>query len=244
MYLKEAALMTNVKIKIYSDGADIKDMRTVAKNEFVSGFTTNPSLMKKAGITDYQSFARKVVAEFPKYSISFEVFSNDEATMLQEAELLHLLGKNVYVKIPIITISGKSTAPLIQKLSNKGISLNITAITTMAQVKEALTAFAPETQNIISIFVGRIADAGNDPTEFVQQSVAAVKQHPEAELLWASTREVANVFQAQKLGVDIITVPPTIIAKLSQIGKSAQQVSMDTVLGFEKDIKASGLSIL
>ncbi|WP_332237281.1 transaldolase [Sporolactobacillus sp. KGMB 08714] len=234
----------NFKIQIYSDGADIADMREVAKNDFVSGFTTNPSLMKRAGITDYLTFAKQVVAEFPDYSISFEVFSNSQAAMLKEAELLHSLGKNVYVKIPIITTDGKSTAPLIHKLSDKGISINVTAIATIAQVKETVAAFAPGTKNIVSIFVGRVADTGVDPTEFVQQSVSIVKEHPEANLLWASTREVLNIFQAQRLGVDIITVPPTIIKKLTNVGKSAQQVSLETVLGFEKDIKASGLKIL
>lgn len=237
--------MTNsLKIKVYSDGADIDDMREVAKNKFVSGFTTNPSLMKKAGITDYMTFAKKVVSEFSHYSISFEVFSNDQSGMLKEAELLHSLGKNVYVKIPIITTDGKSTASLIKQLSEKGISLNVTAIATIDQVKEAVAAFAPGTTNIVSIFVGRVADTGADPTEFVQQSVDVVKKHPEANLLWASTREVLNIFQAQKMGVDIITVPPTIIKKLTNVGKTAQQVSLDTVLGFERDIKASGLKIL
>lgn len=196
------------------------------------------------GITDYLTFAKQVVAEFPDYSISFEVFSNSQAAMLKEAELLHSLGKNVYVKIPIITTDGKSTAPLIHKLSDKGISINVTAIATIAQVKETVAAFAPGTKNIVSIFVGRVADTGVDPTEFVQQSVSIVKEHPEANLLWASTREVLNIFQAQRLGVDIITVPPTIIKKLTNVGKSAQQVSLETVLGFEKDIKASGLKIL
>ncbi|EJE97938.1 transaldolase [Liquorilactobacillus mali] len=237
-------MINSFKIKVYSDGADIDDMREVAKNKFVSGFTTNPSLMKKAGITDYMVFAKKVVSEFPHYSVSFEVFSNDQAGMLKEAELLHSLGKNVYVKIPVITTDGKSTASLIKKLSEKGVSLNVTAIAMIDQVKETVAAFAPGTTNIVSIFVGRVADTGADPTEFVQQSVDIVKKHPEANLLWASTREVLNIFQAQKMGVDIITVPPTIIKKLTNVGKTAQQVSLGTVLGFEKDIKASGLKIL
>ena len=231
-------------IEVYSDGADIADMREVAKHDFITGFTTNPSLMKRAGITDYLTFAKKVVAEFPNYSISFEVFSNDTGTMLKEAELLHSLGKNVYVKIPILTTSGESTAPLIKQLSAKGISINVTAIATLEQVKAATAAFTPGTKNIVSIFVGRVADTGTDPTDFVKQSVAITKPHPEAQLLWASTREVLNIFQAQELGVDIITVPPTIINKLGNVGKSQQQVSLDTVLGFEKDIKASGLKIL
>lgn len=236
---------SKLNIEIYSDGANIADMRNVAKNDFVSGFTTNPSLMKKAGITDYMTFAKKVVAEFPNHAISFEVFSNNPEIMLKEAKLLHSLGKNVYVKIPIITTDGKSTVGLIKQLSGNGISINVTAITTLDQVKDAVDAFAKETKNIVSIFVGRIADTGADTTDFVNQSVAITKEHPEAQLLWASTREVQNILQAQQMGVDIITVPPTIINKfVANRGKSAQQVSLDTVLGFEKDIKASGLSIL
>ncbi|KRN30081.1 transaldolase [Liquorilactobacillus mali] len=234
----------NFKIEVYSDGADIKDMRDVAENDFITGFTTNPSLMKQAGVKNYLTFAKEVVKEFPDYSISFEVFSNDHDTMLKEAELLHALGENVYVKIPSITTEGKSTAPIIKYLSEKGVSINVTAIATIDQVKTAVASFSAGTENIVSIFVGRLADTGADPTEFVKESVAITKDHPEAQLLWASTREVLNIFQAQELGVDIITVPPTIIKKLSSVGKSAEKVSLDTVLGFEKDIKASGLKIL
>lgn len=237
-------MSSKLKIQVYSDGADINDMREMAKKDFISGFTTNPSLLKKAGVTNYLDFAKKVVAEFPDYSISFEVFSNDNSTMLQEANLLHELGPNVYVKVPIITVDGQSTAPIIKTLSASNVNVNVTAITTIEQVQLAVNSFEKGTHNIVSIFAGRVGDTGADPTKFVKESVAAVKGHDEASLLWASTREVLNIFQAQAMGVDIITVPPTIINKLGNLGKTAEQVSLDTVNGFAKDIKASGLSIL
>lgn len=231
-------------IDIYSDGADIKDMKEVNKYGFVDGFTTNPSLMKKAGVKDYLTFAKQVVNEFPNLPISFEVFSNDFETMEKEAQIIHSLGKNVFVKIPIITVDGQSTAPLIKKLSNQGIFVNVTAIATVSQVKTAVEAFAKGTTNLVSIFVGRVADAGMDTTNFVNESVTICKKVPEAKLLWASTREVSNVYQAAKAGVDIITVPPVILGKLRKVGKTAEQVSLSTVEGFAKDISSLGFSIL
>ncbi|WP_132981427.1 transaldolase [Pediococcus pentosaceus] len=235
---------SNLKIKIYADGADINDIREASGQSFVSGFTTNPSLLKKAGVLDYLKFAREVVAEFPNKDISFEVFSNKPEEMLKEAQILHDLGDNVYVKIPIITTDGKSTADVIKKLSEAKINLNITAITTLKQVEIAENNLYHGTKNLISIFVGRLADAGINPEQFIKTSVEITKSHPEAALLWASTREVYNIFEAQQIGVDIITVPPVLIKKLGQTGKSALEVSLDTVKGFEKDIKTSGLSIL
>lgn len=237
--------LSDLKIDVYSDGADIKDMKKMAELDFVTGFTTNPTLMKKAGVTDYMSFAREVVQEFPDKSISFEVFSNDFETMEKEAQIIHKLGKNVFVKIPIITVEGKSTASLINKLSDQGIYINVTAIATLDQVKECVDAFAPGTKNLVSVFAGRVADTGVDPASFVKESAAICKEKDEAYLLWASTREVLNIFQAQELGCDIITVPPAIIEKLnSKVGKSQFDVSLDTVKGFEKDIKSLGFSIL
>lgn len=231
-------------IDIYSDGADLKDMQKVANYGFIDGFTTNPSLMKKAGVKDYLTFAKKVVKKFPDLSISFEVFSNDFETIEKEAKIIHALGSNVFVKVPIITVDGKSTASLIKKLSKQGININVTAIATVAQVKEAVHSFAKGTTNIVSIFVGRIADAGMDTTSLVNESVEICKRVPEARLLWASTREVANVYQAAKAGVDIITVPPTILEKLQKVGSSADQVSLKTVKGFAQDIAQLGYSIL
>lgn len=235
---------TNFDIEIYSDGAIIEDMRKDAKKDYVTGFTTNPSLMKKAGITDYMDFAKKVVSEFPNHSISFEVFGTDHETMKKEALKMTSLSDQVFVKIPIILADGSSNAPLIQDLSNSGIKLNITAIATIDQVKDALAAVNAEVPSIISIFVGRVADTGQDPTSFINESVELTKKVPAAKLLWAATREVANVYEAQAAGVDIITVPPTILAKLDKVGKPAIQVAIDTVKGFDKDISSLGFSIL
>lgn len=239
--------MTSPKlnIKVFSDGADLADMEAINQNEFVTGFTTNPSLLKKAGVTNYLEFAKTVVAKFPDEPISFEVFANDFDTMLAEAKLLAELGKNVYVKVPIRTTDGKTTAPLLDSLTEAGVPVNVTAIATTAQVKESLEAVVAGVPVIISIFVGRVADTGVDPMPFVNESLALTNQYPDAELLWASTREIYNIIQAEALGVDIITVPPAMIAKLAdKFGQTGDDVTMATVKGFETDIKATGLSIL
>lgn len=233
------------KTKIYSDGADLEDMKAINQNAFVTGFTTNPSLLKKAGVTNYLEFAKKAVATFPDESISFEVFSNDYDTMLKEAQLLHQLGPNVYVKVPIRTTGGEPTTDLIHDLTASGVQVNITAIATSEQVKEAVDAIVPGTPAIVSIFVGRVADTGADPMPFVKESVALTAGRDEIELLWASTREIYNITQAEALGVDIVTVPPTILEKLvAKYGQTGDEVTMNTVKGFEADIKATGLKIL
>lgn len=236
--------ISDLKIQVYADGANISEIREVAKYSFITGFTTNPSLLKRAGVTDYLEFAKQLVSEFPEKDISFEVFGTNDDEIFKEAEVLHDLGKNVFVKVPIMTTEGKPTGNIINKLSKMGINLNVTAVTTIDQVRYAENNLSKNTNNIISIFVGRVADAGNDPDEFIKESVEITQNHPEANLLWASTREVFNVIDAQKYGVDIITVPPALIQKLNVIGKTAEAISLDTVKGFERDIKSSGLTIL
>ncbi|KAF0363637.1 transaldolase [Pediococcus acidilactici] len=236
--------MNTLKIKIYADGANIEEIRKVSKFKFVNGFTTNPTLLKKAGVTDYLSFAKSLVDEFPEKDISFEVFSNDYENMIVEAKKLHDLGENVYVKVPIVTSDGDSTEEVIKRLSSLNINLNVTAITTYEQVKIAEESFARNTQNLVSIFIGRLTDNRIDPTNFIKESVDFTKEHPEAKLLWASTREVYNVVEADKFGLDVITVPPTLLEKLNNKAKTDLEISIDTVKGFEKDIKNSGLHIL
>jgi transaldolase len=236
--------MNNFKIKIYSDGADIDEIRETNKYKFVSGFTTNPSLLKRAGVENYLEFAKNVVCEFPNQDFSFEVFSDKPDEMLAEAKILHSLGPNVYVKIPIINTLGESTIPVIKQLSEKNINMNITAITTFEQVKSAEDNFKAGTKNLISIFVGRLSDAGVDPMDFIKASVDETAKHLESQLLWASTREVRNVYEAEQMGVDIITVPPAILKKLNNVGAKALEISLDTVKGFERDIKISGLHVL
>lgn len=231
-------------IEVYSDGAVIEDMREDAEHSYVTGFTTNPSLIKKAGITNYLEFAKKVVEEFPNHSISFEVFGHDDETMKKEAKIISGLGDHVFVKVPIILANGKSNCPLIKYLASIGVKLNITAITTIDQVNDALNNISDDEESIISIFVGRVADTGRDTDNFVKESVSLTSVHPKAKLLWAATREVINIFDAQKAGVDIITVPPKILNKLKDIGKESVQVSIDTVRGFDKDINDLGFSIL
>ncbi|GGL57350.1 transaldolase [Sporolactobacillus putidus] len=234
-----------MNIKIYADGAVLSDMLDAYNAGFVSGFTTNPSLMKKAGITDYIGFAKDVLERIPDLPISFEVFADDFETMEKEARKIHSLGDNVYVKIPIQNTKGESSIPLIKKLSADGISLNVTAILTVPQVEQTVHAFAPGTRNIVSVFAGRIADTGRDPLPYIRRCVSLCDLRPEADLLWASSRELINVFQAEELGVDIITCTPAIISKLkTNIGKPLEEVSLDTVTTFNKDIKALGFSIL
>ncbi|QIL46807.1 transaldolase [Vagococcus coleopterorum] len=237
-------MLENLNVKIYSDGAEIDKMKEAYKEGMVSGFTTNPSLMKKAGITDYVAFAEEAVKEIPDKSISFEVFADDFETMEKEAEKIASFGENVFIKIPIMNTKGESSIPLIERLSAKGFSLNITAILTIEQVKETVDALAPGTKNIVSVFAGRVADTGIDPTELMKQSVAECAKKDGTELLWASTRELINIFQADEIGADIITVPPAILSKLSMVGMDLEQLSKETVIMFNNDIKDLGFTIL
>lgn len=233
-----------LNIAIYADGADIEQMKKVYKEGLVKGFTTNPSLMKTAGVKDYNKFAADVVKEIPDYSISFEVFGDDFSTMEEEAKKLSKLGNNVFVKIPITNSKGESSIPLIRKLSNEGINLNITAIFTLEQVKQTVDALNEKSKSIVSVFAGRIADTGVNPETIMKESVNICKNKKNVYLLWASCREVYNIIQAQEIGVDIITVPNTIIEKLKNLGKSLEEYSLETVKEFAKDVKILGYSIL
>ncbi|MCL1936245.1 MAG: transaldolase [Defluviitaleaceae bacterium] len=235
-------MIHNLKIKIYTDSADIDEMLKSEKNGYVDGFTTNPSLLKSAGVTDYSKFAKDALSKL-KYPISFEVFSDDIETMEKEAEIINNFGENVYIKIPILTTKGESTVSLIKKLSDKGLKLNITAICTIEQVKEAVEAINPKSDALISVFAGRIADSGINPIPIMKKAKEICDTNSATKLLWASTREVYNIIQADEIGCDIITVPPSIVSKLSGLGKEAFEISLDTVKTFAKDIKDSGLTI-
>lgn len=238
-------MTNNYSIKIYSDGADINDMKEMAKNDYLTGFTTNPSLMKRAGITNYLKFAQKVLDEFPQYCISFEVFGRDPETMKREAKILSGLGENVYVKIPILNLQGGFNTDLISELTDDGIKVNVTAVTTEDQVQAALAALNSRTPAIVSLFVGRVADTGTDPHRFVENSVALCSDYPNVETLWASTREVFNIMQAAKAGIDIITVPPKILSKMNaRRDFTPEEVALDTVQGFDRDIQSLGFNIL
>lgn len=232
-------------IDIYADGAVIEDMVAAKEKQGVKGFTTNPSLMKKAGITNYMEFAKDVLNKVEDLPISFEVFSDDFSTMELEALKLSKLGDNVFVKIPITNTKGESSVPLIKKLSEQGVSINVTAILTIEQVKEVVPVFVKGTKNIVSVFAGRVADTGIDPTDLMKSSVEEVKKSvADTMLLWASCREVLNIKQAADLGVDIITVTTPVLNKLHMAGEDPAELSLETVRGFNSDVKDLGFSII
>lgn len=237
--------MTKLNVKVFADGADIEEMKSAYKNQLVDGFTTNPSLMAKAGVTDYKAFAEEVVSEIPDASISFEVFADDLPTMEKEAEILKQYGDNVFVKIPIVTTTGESTLPLIKRLSSKQVRLNVTAVYTIEKVKAITDAVTEGVPTYVSVFAGRIADTGVDPLPLMKESVKVTHSKEGVQLLWASCREVYNVIQADEIGADIITCPADVVKKVNNnLGRDIGELSVDTVKGFAKDIQSSGLSIL
>ena len=237
--------MTKLNVKVFADGADIEEMKSAYKNQLVDGFTTNPSLMAKAGVTDYKAFAEEAVSEIPDASISFEVFADDLPTMEKEAEILKQYGDNVFVKIPIVTTTGESTLPLIKSLSSKQVRLNVTAVYTIEQVKAITDAVTEGVPTYVSVFAGRIADTGIDPLPLMKEAVKVTHSKEGVQLLWASCREVYNVIQADEIGDDIITCPADVVKKVNNnLGRDIGELSVDTVKGFAKDIQSSGLSIL
>ncbi|MCO4097344.1 transaldolase [Macrococcoides canis] len=236
--------MTKLNVQVFADGADINQMKAAYQNKTVDGFTTNPSLMAKAGVEDYTSFAKAAVEAIPDASISFEVFGDDMETMEKEAAIIESFGENVFVKIPVVNTKGESMIPLIKRLSAQDIKLNITAVYTIEQVKEIVDAIKPGVESYVSVFAGRIADTGVDPMPLMKQSVEVCHSKDGVKLLWASCRELLNVIQADEIGCDIITCPADVVNKIPNIGRDINELSVDTVKGFEKDIKASGLSIL
>ena len=233
----------NLKIKIFADGADPKQIYELDKKDYIRGFTTNPTLMKKAGITDYKKFALEILSQIKQKPISFEVFSDEIDTMEEQAMEISSWGKNVNVKIPITNTKGKSTIDLVGRLSKRGIICNITAIFTVQQLKGVLYVLDSNTSAILSVFAGRIADSGIDPIPLMRDSVLISKTKPKASVLWASTREIINVAQAENVGCHIITVPHELLNKFSSIGKSLESFSLETVSKFYNDAKAAGYTI-
>ncbi len=230
-------------IKIFADGADKAAMLELSKNPVIKGFTTNPTLMRKAGVRDVEAFARDVLAAIPDRPISFEVFSDDFAEMERQARTITAWGDNVYVKIPVSDTKGTSSAPLVRKLSGEGIKLNVTALMTVEQVREVGRALADGPSSYVSVFAGRIADAGVDPLPIVLASLAELRPYPQLELIWASPREVFNIVQADQAGCHIITVTGDLLAKLPTLGKGLEQFSLETVQMFHRDAQAAGLEI-
>lgn len=235
--------LNDLKVQIYADGADIKHILSLATNPLIKGFTTNPSLMRKAGITDYEAFARDLLAQVTTHPISFEVFADDLVEMEKQARQIASWGKNVYVKIPISNTRGETTQSLISRLSKDGIALNITAILTLDQVREVSEALDVNTPAVVSVFAGRIADTGVDPIPLMLESKKLLKDKPRAELLWASTRELLNIYHSEQSECDIITVPHDLLQKLNLIGKNLEVYSLETVQMFYKDATASAYTI-
>ena len=236
-------MSSNRRIKLFADGAVLAEMKAAYQGGLVKGFTTNPSLMKKAGVTDYNEFAKEVLAEITDMPISFEVFSDDFASMEREARIINSWGENVFIKIPITNTKGESSIPLIRKLVADGLKINVTAIMSTAQVKAVADVLSPKVPAVVSVFAGRIADTGRDPMLIMRDCVEILKGNPNAELLWASPREVLNVFQAEECGCHIITIIPDLIKKLSLEGKDLEEYSLETVQMFYNDAVALGFKI-
>jgi transaldolase len=231
------------KIKIFADGANFIEMIKLSQTSFIKGLTTNPSLMKKNKIKNYEIFAKKILKKIKKKPISFEVFSDDLEDMKRQAEVINSWGKNVYVKIPITNTKKISTVKIIKYLSDKNIKLNITAIMTINQLKNVLKYLNPKTPSYISIFAGRIADTGRDPLPVMIKALKLMKKNKKSELIWASTREVYNILQASKINCHIITVTTDVIKKISLYGYNLEKFSLDTVKGFRKDALKSNFKI-
>jgi len=230
-------------IKLYADGANLDDMLAAYQGGIVRGFTTNPTLMRKVGITNYEAFAREVLQLIPDRSISFEVFADDFETMYRQARQIDSWGENVFVKIPITNTAGESSVPLIKRLVGDGIKLNITAILTLEQVQAVNSVLSPHVPAIVSVFAGRIADTGRDPVPLMAAAAQMLKAESQAELLWASPREVLNVYQAQECGCHIITATKDILKKLDLQGKDLTEFSRETVQMFYDDACKAGFQI-
>jgi transaldolase len=233
----------NLKVKLFADGADLAGMKEMAANPMIKGFTTNPTLMKKAGVTDYKAFAGEVLKAIPDRPVSFEVFADEFVEMEAQAFEIASWGQNVNVKIPVTNTKGKFAGPLIERLSKAGVKVNVTALLTLEQVKAVTECLDPKTPAIISVFAGRIADTGRDPVPVMQKSVQVMRAKPKAELIWASPRELLNVFQADQVGCHIITATNDILKKLSLVGKDLDKYSLETVEMFHKDASAAGFKI-
>lgn len=233
----------HLKIKIFADGADLAGIKAMYAKPWIKGFTTNPTLMRKAGIADYKAFAHEVLAVVQDRPISFEVFADEFEEMEAQALEIKSWGPNINVKIPVTNTKRVFAGPLIHRLSKAGVALNITAVMTVDQVRAITEHLVPETPAIISVFAGRIADTGVDPVPVMRQALTITQTRPKAELLWASPRELLNIVQADEVGCHIITATNDILNKLPLLGKDHGDYSLDTVEMFHRDAKAAGYSI-
>jgi transaldolase len=236
-------VLDQLSTRIFADGADLDGILALAADPRITGFTTNPTLMWKAGLTDYADFAQRLLERITRHPISFEVFADDAEEMRRQAKVIAGWGENVYVKIPVTTTAGESMVPLVNELSESGVKVNITALFTTAQVELVTAAVRDGAPAFLSVFAGRIADAGIDPLPIIARSVDIMVDAPRAELIWASPREVLNVVQADSVGCHIITMTHDLLPKLDLLGKDLEQFSLETVRMFHRDAAAAGFTI-
>ena len=230
-------------IKIFCDIADLSSIKKFNKKKIVKGFTTNPSLMRKAGAKDYKMYSQQILKVCRKKPVSFEVFADNQNSMIIQGIKINSWGKNIYVKVPVINSKNKFTGKAIKELNSRNIKLNITAVYTAKQTEKILSVINNKTKVIISIFAGRTGDAGKDPVPEFKKSIKMAKKFKNVEILWASVREPYNFIQAKQLGCHIITIPPSIIEKIEKFGKSFNQLTQETVIAFYKDAKSAGFKI-
>src|SRR5215831_968861 len=235
--------LDNLKVQIFGDGADKDGMIELYHKPYIKGFTTNPTLMRKAGVTDYRAFAKDVLAAIPDRPISFEVFADDFGEMERQALEIASWAENVFVKIPITNTRRESSLPLLQRLAQRGLRLNVTAVMPLEQVREAARILEGSPKSYISVFAGRVADTGRDPVPFMAEAVEILKPFTNLELIWASPRELLNIFQADDIGCDVITVTSDILRKLDLVGLDLHDYSLDTVKMFFDDGAKAGFSL-
>jgi len=235
--------LSELRVKLFADGADLRVMQTMAANPLIKGFTTNPTLMRKAGVTDYETFARAALAIVPDRPISFEVLSDDFEEMAAQAAAIASWGAHVFVKIPVTNTKGEFAGPLIAALTAAGVQVNVTGVLTLEQVERVAVCLLPGVASFVSVFAGRIADTGRDPMPTVRESVRLVSALPAAEIIWASPRELLNVFQADEVGCHVITATSDVLGKLPLVGRDLQECSLDTVRMFRQDALAAAYDI-
>lgn len=239
----EAQETVELSIKVFADGADIDGIAQLAEDPLIKGFTTNPTLMRSAGVTDYEDFSRRLLAAVPTHPVSLEVFSDEFAEMERQARLIAEWGDNVYVKVPITNTRGDSSLDVVERLARDGVKLNVTALMTVDQVKRTADALIDGAPSYISVFAGRIADTGRDPLPIMSEALAILEASSQIELIWASPREVLNIFQADAIGCDIITVTHDLLRKLGNVGRDLDDFSLDTVKMFHRDAATAGYDL-
>lgn len=235
--------LDSLRVKVFADGADLAGMLALAEQPQIKGFTTNPTLMRQAGVDDYRIFAKQVLAEIVDRPISFEVFSDDLDEMERQALEIASWGDNVNVKIPVTTTAGQTTAPVVQRLAERGVRLNVTALMTLEQVRNVTESLAEGPSAFISVFAGRVADTGRDPIPLMTEALEIMQAAPNAELIWASPREVLNIVQADAIGCHVITVTHDLLKKVASFGKDLEQFSLETVQMFRDDAEKAGFII-